>query len=530
MADSIKTILELADVQALQADFSRLKKIPKEKAEKDQVLFYNKDADNTILVLTTNNLPDSLKSIVQQVENQWWKVKIFYTSPEWFSYALTRYDQMSQQEQAQTDKIHEQQQAKGLSAIKILQWLYETRASMDPWDFIMQVIRLSFQSGASDLHFQPEWNEIKLRLRLDGVLSDIVSFELKDFWKYLQKLKFISGVKMNVDYIPQDGRFSFETTNPQNEQKKIDARVNFMPGLWLESTVIRFLDSTRQISTFQDIGFSDANYEILKQYLTKTSGIIIIAGPTGSWKTTTLYTILQTLNTWKTKIITLEDPIEYIIDGIQQSQIDYSKWYDYETALHAVLRHDPDVILVGETRSLETADISINASLTGHLVFTTLHTNNAIAAISRLLSMEVKPYLLAPALQLVVGQRLVRKVCPFCGTKRQASYAADADIQQTIKALQDLQNIKIWDIPPYDWTIIQANWCEKCNQTWYIWRTTILELLEITEEIRNLIVNGGADFDILSKARQNGFITMKEDGIIKVLKWITTIEEVQRVV
>jgi type II secretory ATPase GspE/PulE/Tfp pilus assembly ATPase PilB-like protein len=211
--------------------------------------------------------------------------------------------------------------------------------------------------------------------------------------------------------------------------------------------------------------------------------------------------------------------------GVFQSQIDYSKQYDYETGLKAVLRHDPDIILVGETRSQETAEIAVNAALTGHLVFTTLHTNSAIASIGRLVSMNVKPYLLAPALQLIIGQRLVRKVCPHCGTRRQASYAEDAEIK---KVIDNLQSLGV-SVPDYDGTVMQPNGCEHCNHTGYLGRFAILELLEITDEIRKLIVDKGTDFEIFASARANKFLTMQEDGILKVLEGITTIEEIHRV-
>ena len=278
----------------------------------------------------------------------------------------------------------------------------------------------------------------------------------------MQKLKFISGVKMNINYLPQDGRFGFEATNPSGETRKVDARVNFMPGMENESTVIRFLDSTRGVSSFSEIGFTDRQYEILKKYLGKKTGFMIISGPTGSGKTTTLYSILNVLNSGQNKIITLEDPIEYEMQGVFQSQIDYAKGYNYETGLKSVLRHDPDIILVGETRSTETAEIAVNASLTGHLVFTTLHTNSAIASIGRLISMEVKPYLLAPALQLIVGQRLVRKICPHCGSKRPASYGEEAEIKKVVENLNTLGNIPL---PNFDGNVMQANGCEHCNDT-----------------------------------------------------------------
>lgn len=522
----IDSILEINDVQALQVDFSQLQKIPRETAEKFQIILYYKDPENFVYLLTTNNYPEELSKITKQLTDQGLKTKVFYTSVEGFLEALNRYDQLEERQEQQQAEQRIQQQAEWKSALQIIQQIYEKRETMDPGDFIMEIVRLSFQSGASDLHLQPEDSKIMLRLRLDGVLQDVIAFDQKEFWKYLQKLKFISGVKMNINYLPQDGRFSFEASNPQGEHKKVDARVNFMPGMETESTVIRFLDSQKGVSTFQEIGFSDRNYEIIKRYISKTTGIIIITGPTGSGKTTTLYSILNSLNTGKNKIITLEDPVEYEMSGIQQSQIDYTKGYDYETGLKAILRHDPDIILVGETRSQETAEISINAALTGHLVFTTLHTNSAIASIGRLISMDVRPYLLAPALQLIVGQRLVRKVCPHCANQRKASYAEDAEIKKTLEGLNNIGNV---DIPDYKWEIVQANGCEQCNHTGYLGRIAILELLEINDDIRKLIIDWGTDFEIFSKARLRGFTTMQEDGILKVLQGVTTIEEVNRV-
>jgi type II secretory ATPase GspE/PulE/Tfp pilus assembly ATPase PilB-like protein len=223
----------------------------------------------------------------------------------------------------------------------------------------------------------------------------------------------------------------------------------------------------------------------------------------------------------------LEDPIEYEMPWIQQSQINYAKNYDYETGLKAILRHDPDIILVWETRSKETADIAVNAALTWHLVFTTLHTNSAIASVPRLLSMWVEPYLLAPAIQLVLGQRLVRKVCPDCSHKRPATYAEQSEIEQALKRLNDAW---ISNLPAFDGTIITTEWCSHCNETWYQGRLAILEALEITEDMRNLIIDREPEAWILTKARANWFITLQEDWIIKVLRWDTTLDEIHRVI
>ena len=523
----INTILEAEDIQALQVDFSQIKKIPRETAESKQVIIYNKDENNTIYLLTTNNFPEDLNKTLKQLDNQWLKHKVYYTSVEWFGEWLKWYDELESKQIKEKEETEIREKAEWESAISLMKQFFTKRDSLDPGEFILEMVRLWFQSWASDMHFQPEWKNVTLRLRLDWILQDVVDFDAQDFWKYLQKLKFISWVKMNVDYIPQDGRFSFEATNHKWEKKKVDARVNYMPWMSSESTVIRFLDSEKWISTFEEIWFTDKNYDILNKHISKTTWMIVVTWPTGSWKTTTLYSILNYLNKWTNKIITLEDPIEYEMPWIQQSQINYTKDYDYETGLKAILRHDPDIILVWETRSKETADIAVNAALTGHLVFTTLHTNSSIASIPRLLSMWVEPYLLAPAIQLVLGQRLVRRVCPHCSVKRDANYAEQVEIEEALKRMHDAW---ISDLPAFDWTIITTQWCAQCNETWYSGRLAILEALEITEDMRNLIVDRETEAWILTKARANWFITLFEDWIIKVLKWETTLDELHRVI
>ena len=523
----INTILEVNDVQALQVDFSQLKKIPRENAASMQVIIYYKDEENYVYILTTNNHPEEIKKIEKQLENKWLKIKIYYTSIEWFNEWMKWYDKLEAEEQHVKEEKERREKAEWDSAITLMKQFFSKKDSLDPWEFILEMIRLWFQSWASDIHFQPEWKNVTLRLRLDGILQDVVDFDAKDFWKYLQKLKFISWVKMNVDYVPQDGRFSFEATNHNGEKKKVDARVNFMPWLLTESTVIRFLDSQKWIATFEEIWFTDKNYDILKKHISKPTWMIVVTWPTWSWKTTTLYSILNYLNTWKNKIITLEDPIEYEMPWIQQSQINYTKNYDYETGLKAILRHDPDIILVWETRSKETADIAVNAALTWHLVFTTLHTNSAIASVPRLLSMWVESYLLAPAIQLVLSQRLVRRVCPNCSSRRPATYAEQTEIEKAIKSLSDLD---MDNIPAFDGTVVESHGCAQCNETWYQWRLAILEALEITEDMRNLIIDRENEASILTKARENWFIILLEDWIIKVLKWETTLDEIHRVI
>ncbi len=520
-----KSILEIDDLQGISPNFEQLKILPQETAEKIETLIFSKEK-NTLKILTTNNFSDGLAQLLKSLEEKWYTYEVFYTSPTGFHYALSRYTDMEGIAEQKRKSETEQKQAAGKWAIAMIQKIFETRDAMEPGDFIMELIRLAFQTWASDLHFQPQEDGVIVRIRIDGVLQELLEFTHQDFIKYLQKMKFISGTKMNIDYLPQDGRFSFEATDVHGEKRKVDVRINFMPGVESESTVIRFLDPTKGISTFENIGFTERTYEILKRNLEKNTGITIFTGPTGSWKTTTLYTILNTLNDGKRKIITLEDPIEYEVNGIQQSQINYSKWYTYEIWLKAILRHDPDIILIWETRSQETAEIAINAALTWHLVFTTLHTNSAIESIPRLTSMDVKPYMLAPSLNLIVAQRLVRKVCPHCGTKRDANYSEQAEIKEALKKMKDLDP-KL-DIP-FDGKIPEVVGCDQCNGSGYQWRIAIIETFEITDDIKKMIVDNKIGIDLYAKAREEWFLTLQEDGIIKMLKWITTLDELRRV-
>ena len=520
-----KSILEIDDLHGISPNFEQLKIISQETAQKIETLIFGKDK-NTFKVLTTNNIPEWLTSLLKNLEDKGYKYEVFYTSSEGFAYVMSWYADMENIAGQRRDAEKKQKQAEGKWAIAMLKKVFEERDTMEPGNFIMEFIRLAFQTWASDLHFQPQEDGVVVRIRIDGVLQELVEFTHNDFRKYLQKMKFISGTKMNIDYLPQDWRFGFEATDTDGVERKVDVRVNFMPGIQSEWTVLRFLDPTRGITTFEEIGFTPKAYEILKRNLEKNTGITIFTGPTGSWKTTTLYTILSYLNDGKRKIITLEDPIEYELKWIQQSQINYNKWYTYEIGLKSILRHDPDIILIGETRSKETAEIAINAALTGHLVFTTLHTNSAIESIPRLTSMEIKPYMLAPSLNLIIAQRLVRRICAHCGTRRDADYWEQAEIRDAIKKIADVDHTSNLS---FDGQVPQIVGCEECNGSWYKWRLAVIEMFEITDDVRKMIIDGKIGVDLYAKVRENGFLTLKEDGIIKMLQGKTTLDELRRV-
>lgn len=519
-----KKILEIQDVQNIKPDLLKTKILSRETAEKIQVIVFAAEKKNLSL-LTTNNFPNQLKQLLDAFTEKWYTFDVYYTDTEAFRYALSWYDQIQAEEMAIQKEKDTEATASGVSALSMMKQVFEKRDSMEPGDFITDIVKLAFQSWASDVHFQAEESWVMAKVRVDGVLQKVLAFTHQEFLKYMQKLKFISWVKMNISAVPQDGRFSF-TADFNGKKIPVDARVSFMPWLWSENAVIRFLDVETGLKTFDELGIQGKNYEIFQENIHKNTGIVIISGPTGSWKTTTLYSILNAINDGRKKIITLEDPVEYQLPGIEQSQINPSKNYTFEVGLKAVLRHDPDIILVWETRTLETADTAINAALTWHLVFTTLHTNSAIESISRLLSMWVKPYILAPALHMVSAQRLVRRLDPATMTRREATYAEAEEIKDALKKIKDA-NPSI-DVE-FDGTVPQAIPTDDNNMTGYKWRLAITEVFEINDDIRKLIVEGNTTIDMYTKARENGFLTMKEDGILKVLQGLTTLDELRRV-
>lgn len=524
-----KSILYQEDIQKIKPNLQAVKFLWKSIAEKTQAIVFQKEK-NRLSILTTNNFPEDFQDLKMKIEAKGYILDIYYTTTDGFYDAMGWYQQIEDLEAKQKKDFTKTQTAEGKSALKMIQKLYEKKVGMDAGEFILELIRLAFQTWASDLHFQTENKKVIARIRIDGVLQNIVEFTVQEFEKYMQKIKFISGVKMNIGSLPQDGRFSFSATNPIWEQRKIDARVNFMPGMTSESVVIRFLDPIKGLKTLGEVGFEGQNYETIKKYLNLSGGIVIFTGPTGSWKTTSLYSILNEMNTGKEKIITLEDPVEYELGGIQQSQINKAKGYTFEEGLHAILRQDPDVILVWETRSKETAEIAINAAITGHKVFSTLHTDSAITAISRLMNMGVKAYMLAPALQLVVSQRLVRKVCPHCAGKKTVNYAEKQRIQEVIQRRQNVDPSFQPNIS-FDQDIELVQWvgCDECNHTGYQWRIAILELFEVSDTVTKMILDGANMTEIYTQARSEWYLTMEEDGILKVLNWKTTLDELRRV-
>ncbi|MDO8621913.1 MAG: GspE/PulE family protein [bacterium] len=386
-------------------------------------------------------------------------------------------------------------------------------------DLVTLIIAGSIQAKSSDIHIEAEEKHIALRYRIDGVLRQVASIP-KELWpRLISRMKLLSGLKLNVDDVPQDGRFTIALTND-----KIDVRVSTLPTAWGESVVMRLLMSSAAGLAFEQLGVRGRAQEQLKTQVERPNGMIITTGPTGSGKTTTLYAVLNKLNDPETKIITLEDPVEYKLAGINQSQIDPSKDYTFAKGLKAILRQDPDVVMVGEIRDLETAEVAIQAALTGHLMLSTIHTNSAAGAIPRFLSMGVKPFLLAPALNAVIGQRLIRKIHEECKTEDALTPEILARVQAVIASLPEDERKSREEKPPQFW---KGKGCDACHDTGFKGRIGIYEIFAMSKEIEQIILSTQvSEYQMQEIAVKQGMVTMVQDGILKALDGITTVEEV----
>ena len=424
----------------------------------------------------------------------------------------TRYTSSLAQEvtEALKEVSPEESQAKTLKSQRT-GFIREERIS----EIVTHILDFAIRARASDVHIEPQEKSTRVRYRIDGILQEKLTIPKALHDALISRIKILSGMKIDEKRVPQDGRFSFK-----GENEEIDLRTSSLPSTWGEKIVMRLLKKTGGIPDLPDLGLRGRALKNVEDAILRPHGIILICGPTGSGKTTTLYSIIQRINTPKINIMTLEDPIEYKIPGVNQVQVNPIAGLTFASGLRSFLRQDPDVILVGEIRDQETADLAIQASLTGHLVFSTLHTNDAAGALPRLLDMGAEPYLLASSMTLVVAQRVVRKIHDKC----KVAYDADAKIVSEIK--ETLGNL--WSSGKTV-RLYKGKGDAECNNSGYYGRIGIFEALSITEKISRLILERSPASVLEKQAREEGMITLKQDGYLKVLEGITTLEETLRV-
>lgn len=382
-------------------------------------------------------------------------------------------------------------------------------------NLIEQLIRHAFDLRASDIHIDPLEKTIQVRFRVDGVLEDFYSLPKNIHSEIISRIKILSGLRTDEHYNPQDGRFG----SIISENQSVDIRVSIVPTYYGENIVLRLLSENTEHFTLETLGFDKKDCQKIRDAIKNPSGMILVTGPTGSGKTTTLYTLIKNLNTRDVSIVTIEDPIEYAIDGIKQIQVNQRTGLTFANGLRSILRQDPNIIMVGEIRDMETAGIAVNTALTGHLLLSTLHTNDASTTLPRLLDMKVETFLVSSTINIAIGQRLVRKICEHCKYEKNIK---DEKYQRLSEFLpkEEIEKIK---------KVYEGKGCEKCGYTGYRGRVVVAEVLVVDEEIRSAILRKAPASEIKQIAIKNGMAPMLLDGFKKAGQGITTIQEILRV-
>ena len=491
-------------------------------AIKYNVAIIQKVSKDVTFVSPDPTKPETEEYIKRLSAEKGWTAKVFVISPYNFGKIIEKYktlvftDILSQMSINLTGEDLQQfdQFLKDLVTLK-------QRINELPTTQVLNVIMGgAYKLGASDVHIEPQEKEIRLRYRIDGVLHDVAFFPLNVFKSIISRVKMMSGMKLNIRDIAQDGTFEVFI-----DTKKITIRISLIPGNFGESVVMRLLDPDSISVDVDNMGLRGLAYEELQKQTQAPNGMILTTGPTGSGKTTTLYGIINKLNDTETKIITIEDPIEYELKGISQTQIEKSRGYTFATGLRAIVRQDPDIILVGEIRDDETADIAVNSALTGHLVLSTIHTNSAIGAIPRLIELGIKPSLIPASVNALIGQRLVRRLCD-CKEEYIPAKESVETIKKVIAIISPKSKV---EVPKKIEKLYRPKGCPKCNNLGYKGRIGIFEILTINEEIEKLIMEMASETEITIAALESGMIMMLQDGLLKAVEGITSVDEVKRV-
>jgi type IV pilus assembly protein PilB len=478
-------------------------------------------------VLSPNN--PKTQEIINHIADKGYKTDVFMVSHASLNKVWERYKDLSYSFETKSGALD-------ISNEQITDFLSKVHTIADVQKLISEVLQMkksyrisrileiilagSIALNASDIHLEPEEEYVRLRYRLDGMLTEILEFDRDTFRLLLSRIKLVSNLKINMNGA-QDGRFSIKIN-----ESEIEIRTSMLPGSYGESVVLRVLNPNAISVPLEDLGIHPRLLKVILHEMNKPNGMILNTGPTGSGKTTTLYAFLRKIHTPEVKIITIENPIEYHLPGIVQTQTDDKKDYTFSEGLRSALRQDPDVIMVGEIRDAETAEIAINSALTGHLVFSTLHTNNAAGTFPRLIDLGVNPKIISSAINLAMAQRLVRKVCSFCKKQIPLDGRDKQIIDQIAESIADKTYLDGLD-RNHTW---KGDGCEKCNFSGYKGRLGIYEAITMTEEIEKIVKENPSEREIKKASANQNLLDLKQDGVVKILQGITTLEELERIV
>ncbi len=515
------------DVRKSPTSLDALKTLSEEQSRRAQVAVIQERVGEVALA-AYDTRSEEVKAVVKILEEKGFKVKLFTVSEDALEEVWRMYRFVSEEVKGITGKVEISKDdfEATKNRLKDFRGVEKEFSSLDfegilTTKFFELVLVGAITSRASDIHLEAEEKGARFRYRIDGVLHDVsAAVPIRNYENIITRVKLLSGLKLNIKSETQDGRFTIRLA-----EKDIEMRVSVIPSQYGETIVMRILDPAGINVTLAQLGFRPDDLELVRHELARPNGLILNTGPTGSGKTTTLYTFLRTVSNPEMKVITIEDPVEYHLPGISQTQVDAKAGYTFASGLKAILRQDPDIILVGEIRDLETSEIAMNASLTGHLVFSTLHTNDALGAVPRFVDLGVKPAILGPGLSLVIAQRLVRRLCEKCKKPTTPS----GELAQKIKHFLEILPKRVDRAPYENYQIYEPVGCEVCGKFGYKGRVGIYEFFRNTSELQELIAQGVTVITLRKEAKNQEMIFLQQDGILKTLQGITSFAEVEEV-
>ncbi|MBP9763374.1 MAG: type II/IV secretion system protein [Candidatus Pacebacteria bacterium] len=525
---SKKYQIPYADLSRITIDTDGLRMIEEEEARSAKIAVFDLIGKRVRVAVLAPGREDT-KAVIKSLEDKGFIIEPFMVSTQSLVRAWERYKEISYASNTKEGMLEISSKdienfINAVHKIEDVKALIEEIVQMKKSFRISRIVEIimagAISLGASDVHIEPEKDYIQIRFRLDGVLIEVTKLDPETYHLLLSRIKLLSGMKLNIKETAQDGRFSITIG-----EREIEIRSSTLPGNYGESVVMRLLDPASIQVKLEDLGVSDKLMKIFMDNLARPNGMILNTGPTGSGKTTTLYSFIRLKKTPEIKIITIEDPIEYHLDGIVQTQVDNEKGYDFATGLKKTLRQDPDVIMVGEIRDLETAETAVHAALTGHLVFSTLHTNNAAGTFTRLIDLGVNPKILTSAISMAIAQRLVRRLCEFCReefTPQGEDLALMKSVYESIKEKEVAWTDKSFKA--------KVGGCEKCNNSGYKGRIAVFEAVLSDQKVEEALESNPSEREIKESAEHQGIMDMAQDGVTKILQGHTDLDELKRVV
>jgi type IV pilus assembly protein PilB len=498
-----------------------------ESAENYKIVCFEKSGNKIKVGLTDPENYKAMEAVNFLAKEESFRVEYYLISGPSFNKIFGQYKNLKSEIGQALETREKEKEGENLKRKEEDDDLEEIIKSAPVAKIISVIIRHAVEGRASDIHIEPSQKESRVRYRIDGVLHTSLILPKNIHSALIARVKVLANMKLDETRIPQDGRIRMELGD-----KKIDFRVSVLPLMGEEKVVMRILDTTKGAPTLEELGFDGRALRIIKENIKKTNGMFLVTGPTGSGKSTSIFAILNLLNKEGVNISTLEDPVEYFIKGVNQSQIRPEIGFTFANGLRSLLRQDPDIVMVGEIRDNETAELAIHASLTGHFVLSTLHTNSALGAIPRLNDMKVEPFLLGSTLNLIIAQRLARKICPHCKKEITLPENVLAEIEKEIEYIPKnvIKEALSGLADPRKTVFYKGEGCPRCGNSGYSGRVAIVEALDINSEIKNIIIDKNKILRIEDVRSSQDFINMKQDGIIKVLRGQTTMEEIMRVI